>query len=125
MQVIWQMLYSTVSSRDIGTMYAARNITNSKNVTTDPSGNYYASSLMADKFTDAYLVAGALEHFEMDFNGASNRNLYEGEIGNSSDMKNYLLQQARDFVENMVEIDIRPLPNYGPQSNTLKCVSIL
>ena len=64
-QVIWQTLYSTVSSRDIGTLYAARNVTNSRNVSADPAGNFYASAVMADKFTDAYIVAGALEHFQM------------------------------------------------------------
>ena len=121
LQVIWLNLYSTVSSRDIGTMYAARNVTNSKNVTADPSGNYYASSLMADKFTDAYLVAGALEHFDMEMNSEPKQNVYSGEIGNASDMKNYILQQARSFVECMVEIGVRPLPDYGLQSNTKKC----
>ena len=121
LQVIWQCLYSTNSSRDIGTMYAARNVTNSKNVTADPSGNYYASALMADKFIDSYLVAGALDHFDMELNGEPKQDVYVGAVGDMNDMRTYLLQQARKFVENKVEFQVRPLPDYGAQSMTLKC----
>lgn len=55
-----------MSSRDTGTTFSARNVTNSKHVTAGPSGNYYVCALTADKFTDAYLVTGDLDHFDMD-----------------------------------------------------------
>ncbi|XP_070581579.1 uncharacterized protein [Ptychodera flava] len=57
-KVIWLHLYSTASCRDIGTLHAARNAINSRNVSSDPAKNFYASSELLDKFTDAYLVAG-------------------------------------------------------------------
>ena len=57
----------------------------------------------------------------MDINSEPKQNVYNGEVGNASDMKTYILQQARDFVQDIVEIEIRPLPDYGVQSNTLKC----
>ena len=122
LQVIWQNLYSTVSSRDIGTMFAARNVVNARNVSNDPSGNYYASATMADKFTTAYIVAGGLEHFGIENVAEEAKiNAYSGEIGNRHQMKSYILQQARHFVEQYVCIDLDPLPEYGPISNTLKC----
>lgn len=119
---MWHHLYSTVSSRDIGTMFAARNITNSRNVSADPSANYYAAETMADKFTDAYIVAGALDHFEMDsVMSEPEKNEFCGSIGNSEEMKDYIISQAKKFVKKNVYMEVSPLPEYGPQSNTFKC----
>ena len=119
---MWQTLYSTASSRDIGTMFAARNIVNAKNVTKDPAGNYYACATMADKFTKAYITAGTLQHFGMNtVSEEPKTNQYSGDIGNKEQMKIYILQQARSFVEEFVCISVKPLPNYGPQSLSLKC----
>ena len=119
LQVIWTNLYSATSSRDTGTLFAARNITNARNVTAELVGNYYACALMADKFTEAYLVAGALYHFNMAMNSEPTQNVYTGEIGHAENMKKYILEQAKHFVQNNVCIDICPLPDYGPQSNSL------
>ena len=122
LQVMWTNLYSTVSSRDIGTMYAARNITNSRNVSADPAGNYYASALMADKFADAYIVAGALEHFNMtSVTTEPQKNVYIGQIGDSKEMETYIIGEARKFVNEFTCLNISPLPNYGPQCLSLKC----
>ena len=122
LQVMWQTLYSTASSRDIGTMFAARNIVNAKNVTKDPAGNYYASATMADKFTNAYIIAGALQHFGMNnVCDQPTKKQYSGELGDKEQMKMYILQQARAFVEEFVCIAVEPLPEYGPQSLSLKC----
>ena len=121
-QVMWQALYSTSSARDIGTIFAARNIVNAKNVTKDPGGNYYASATMADKFTKAYITVGGLKHFGMDSTSEEPKNnLYSGGIGNKDEMRKYILQQARAFVEEFVCIDVDPLPNYGPQSIAQIC----
>ncbi|XP_045199125.2 uncharacterized protein LOC123553490 [Mercenaria mercenaria] len=102
LKVMWQSLYSTISSRDIGTLFAPRNITNARNVSADPSGNYYASELMANKFTDACTIAGAIAHFQMD-NVASKPkdNIYTGALGDSVAMKSYLLSEAKSFLQNM------------------------
>ena len=105
-------------------MFAARNITNSRNVTADPSGNFYASSVMVDKFSDAYIVAGALEHFNMDSVTAQPQtNIYNGQIGDSEQMKAFILLEARKFVTEFTQFDIPQLPTYGPQCLSLKCRS--
>ena len=72
-----------------------RNYLCSEKCTFDPSGNYYASALMADKFTDAYFVAGALDHFDIDLNGEPKQNTYDGEVGTVAGMMTYIFQQAR------------------------------
>jgi hypothetical protein len=58
-------LYDTSSARDVGTIYHARNVIDARNVTKDSKNNYYAASELLDKFLDAYLIAGALQHFGM------------------------------------------------------------
>lgn len=120
--MIWHKIYSTSSSRDIGTLYAARNTINARNVSADPAGNYYASEVMADKFTDAYIVAGALEHFNMDsFTDEPKAHIYNGPIGHKEEMATYILAEAKDFVDSFVCIDVNPLPSYGPENNTFAC----
>ena len=84
LQVIWKVLYSTTSSKDTGTLYAARNKINAKNVSKDPASNYYGSSELVDKFTKAYIVNAALDHFCMDaLEGTPAQNSYSGAIGDS------------------------------------------
>ena len=56
--MIWTLLYSTGSTADIGTLYAARNSINARNVTKDPGDNFYAASALLDKYTKALLVTG-------------------------------------------------------------------
>ena len=103
-------------------MYAARNITNSRNVSADPAGNFYASAVMADKFADAYIVAGALEHFDMtSVTTAPQKNVYNGQIGESREMKTYIIEEARKFVTEFTCLDVAPLPDYGPQCLSFKC----
>ena len=96
-------------------MYAARNISNSRNVTA-------ASSVMADTFSDAYIVACALEHFNMESVTAEPQaNIYNGQIGDSGEMKRFIMQEARKFVTKYTVFNVCPLPAYGPQSLNLKC----
>ena len=58
-------MYNTSSAKDVGTIYHARNVIDARNVTKDPKNNYYAASELLDKFLDAYLISGALQHFGM------------------------------------------------------------
>ena len=97
--MIWKILYSTASSKDTGTLYAARNSIDAKNVSKDPSSNYYASSELVDKFTKAYVVSAALSHFKMEsMESCPTENTYEGNIGNDVEMKEYLMQNAKQVV---------------------------
>ena len=61
LQVIWHHLYSAKSAKSIGTLFSARNIIEARNVTSDPKDNFYAASDLLEKYTDAYLITGALE----------------------------------------------------------------
>lgn len=121
-QVIWKNLYSIRSARDSGTLYAARNLINARNVSADPSTDYYASAAMMDKFSKAYIIAGGLHHFGIN-SVADNpkENTYEGEIGNKAEMKQYILEQAKVFVTAFTSIDIPDLPDFGARSNEFKC----
>lgn len=116
------MLYSTSSSKDSGTLYAARNSINAKNVSTDPSSNFYASSELIDKFTKAYIVSGALHHLKMEsLESEPVANAYAGEIGNSEQMKKFIMEKAMAFVEECVMVEFPRIPDYGQQSNTPQC----
>lgn len=121
-QIIWKVLYSTASSKDTGTLYAARNAINAKNVSKDPSFNYYASSELVDKFTKAYLVSAALSHFNMEsIDSSPKQHEYEGVIGSDSEMKEYLLRNAKKVVEEFTVLDFPQIPKTGYQSNDIVC----
>lgn len=74
--VIWKHLYKTNSQKDIGTLYAARNAINSRNVTKDPHNNFYACEEFLDKFTQAYIINGAYEYFELDPNDENSKGIF-------------------------------------------------
>ena len=120
--MIWKILYSTASSKDTGTLYAARNSIDAKNVSKDPNSNYYASSELVDKFTKAYVVSAALSHFKMEsIDSYPSENTYEGEIGNNAEMKEYLLQNANQVVKDFTVLDFPQIPATGYQSNNIVC----
>ena len=105
-QVIWFLLFSTQSARETGTLYAARNSVDAKNVTNDPHTDFYAAAELLRKFSVAYIVCGALDHFGMEkTNDKAADNCYNGEIGNAAYMISYLITQAEQFV-NEVANDI-------------------
>ena len=121
-QIIWKLLYSTASAKDIGTMYSAKHTLNSKNVSQDPHSDFYASSDFFEKYIAAYVILGALHHFGMDsLTSEPTRNTYRGEIGNPEAMKEFVLGEAKQFVNDYARPDVPSLPSYGPQSNTLRC----
>ena len=122
LQVIWKLLYSTSSAKDIGTMYSAKHTLNAKNVPQDPHSDFYASSEFCEKFISAYIILGAMHHFGMDSLTANpTRNTYRGEIGNSDQMKEFIMGEAKQFVNDYARPEVPSLPSYGPQSNTFVC----
>ena len=64
--VIWKCLFKTTSHKDIGTLYAARNAVNARNVTQDPGNNFYAAQELLNKYTLGYILAGTLHFFQME-----------------------------------------------------------
>lgn len=121
-QILWKLLYSTASAKDIGTMYSAKHTLNSKNVPNDPHSDFYASAEFLEKYISAYVILGALHHFGMDSLATEpTQNTYMGEIGNPQEMKTFLLGEARKFVIQYAKPDVPSLPDYGPQSNTFCC----
>ena len=48
-------------------------------------------------------------------------NVYNGEIGSQDNMKSFILTEARNCVDQYVNIDLPEIPKYGLQSNLLKC----
>ena len=121
-QIIWKLLYSTESAKDIGTMFSAKHTLNSKNVTHDPHSDFYANSEFLEKYIVAYIILGALHHFGMDsLTSHPTKNTYNGEIGDPKAMKEFVLREANQFVNDFARPDIPSLPSYGPQSNTLSC----
>jgi hypothetical protein len=120
--VIWKILYSTASSKDTGTLHAARNTINAKNVSKDPASNYYASSELIDKLTKANCVCAALSHFGMENPESAPKNhIYNGSIGSESEMRDYILSNAQAVVEKFALIDFPDIPVTGYQSNTIIC----
>ena len=95
-------LYSTASVRDPGTLYHARNLISARNVTKDPSKNYYAASEFLDKFCDAYLAAGALDHFGMSINDDLRINNYEGLPNDEEAKQTYVHNTVRNFIDKHV-----------------------
>lgn len=120
--MIWHHLYSTSSARDIGTLYQARNAINARNVTKDPHSNYYAASEFLDKVLKAYVVAGGLEHFGMAcVEDEPKANIFSGNPLDKEMKKEYVLNEARQFVNKHVMHQIPELDTAAPTSNDLVC----
>ena len=120
--MIWKILYSTKSSKHTGTLYAARNAINARNVTDEPGDNFYASTELVDKFDSAYIVCGGIHHFEMQsLDSEPGRHQYTGEIGNKKEMAEFVVSEAREFLDTLLSLDTPHIPVYGPQNNSLLC----
>ncbi|XP_070572406.1 uncharacterized protein [Ptychodera flava] len=121
-KVIWHHLYSTASSKDIGTLYAARNATNSRNVSSDPHRDFYANAELLDKFTNAYVITGGVHHFGMtNMNDRPLTNNYSGDDSADS-KKEYILKEARKFVDKYVMNQVPKLEDTAPRSiNDYSC----
>ena len=115
-------MYSTSSAKDQGTLFAARNVLNARNVTSDPSDNFYASSDLVEKTTISYVVLGGMKYFGMkSMESIPEKNKYTGDIGKTAELKDYILSHAKSFVEQYTEFHVPELPDYGPQSNSPQC----
>ncbi|XP_053398801.1 uncharacterized protein LOC123541335 [Mercenaria mercenaria] len=122
LKVIWNILYSTQSSRETGTLYAARNALDAKNVTNNPADDFYASAELLNKFSSAYIICGGIHHFGMTkLEDEPSENAYTGPIGSEIDMKNVVMKEAKAFLEKNVVFDVPQIPPYGIQNNLLVC----
>ena len=65
MCVLWHQFYNTKSSKDIGTLYSARNYLNARNVPADPMKDLNASEELMLKYTDCLVLCAAMEYFGM------------------------------------------------------------
>ena len=84
----------------------------------DPASNFYASSELVDKFTKAYIVNAAMNHFGIDsLDGAPTHNSYRGDIGDSKQMREYILSEAACVVKKFTDTDLPTIPETGYQSN--------
>ena len=55
------------------------------------------------------------------FRSVPEANSFTGDLGNTDELKDYILSHAKVFVEQYTEFNVPELPEYGPQSNTLQC----
>ena len=121
-QVIWDQMYSTASARDTGTLYAARNAIDARNVTVDPHNNYYAAAEFLDKVNSAYLIVGALDYFGMEtVEDQPKKNEYTGQPNDVHAKKEYINTTIRQFVLEHVVNQVPELSTEAPTSNELKC----
>ena len=103
-------------------MYAARNSLDAKDVSHDPSQDFYACTELLNKFSYANIVCGGLHHFGMSsVEDEPTHHTYNGEIGSAATMRSYILAEARKFIDAYISLDIPEIPSYGNQSNLLMC----
>ncbi|XP_072166071.1 uncharacterized protein [Diadema setosum] len=96
-QVIWKTLYDPSSSADQGTLYAARNFLEARNVTSNPMKNINAAADVVEKFTVALVIAAALHYFGMsEVNGEPTKNIFR--LEEHGDQKNYAETVMTGFV---------------------------
>ena len=73
----------------------------------DPASNYYASPELVDKFTKAYIVKAALDHFGMDaLDQIPPQNSYSGTISDSKQTREYILSEAACAVKKFANTDL-------------------
>ena len=114
-KVAWHCLYDTQTGRDVGTLYHAREVTESRNVTKDPHDDFYAAEDLLDKFTHAYLIAGALHHFGMEaIESDITQNIVSKE---TKSPKEEIVRVVNAFLTDHV---LNPPPSL-PEDDILKC----
>lgn len=122
LQVIWHHLYYTSSCRDKGTLYAARNMIDARNVTDNPHNNFYTCSEFLNKVTKAYLICGALHHFGMEkTDGVPQQNVYTGDPNDKQAKQAYVKDVLKCFIEEHVVTNLPELNQQAPISTDLKC----
>ena len=100
LQIVWKHLYDPASSGDKGTLYAARNYLNARNVTVDPIKNVNAAEHLLTQFTIALILAAALKFFGMDsLEGDPSRNQFRLDL--HGDTQTYASTIMHQFVDEM------------------------
>lgn len=93
-----------------------------RNVTNDPHSNFYACSEFLDKVTNAYLICGALHHFNMETLAEDPRkNIYTGDPNDKQTKQTYVKEVLKSFIEDHVVANVPELSQKAPTSNDLKC----
>ena len=114
--------FSTASSKHIGNLYAARNSINASDVAKDPGSNFYANSDFFDKVVKEYIVTAAFQHFQMNsVESERTINTFTGDVGNSSHMKIYLMNETRNVVKKYAVTEFRTIPaeDYQQSNNEI------
>ena len=76
---------------------------NAMNASEDPGSNYYASSELVNKFTNAYIICAGFKHFDMDNPDSAPKTNTYGVIGDENEMKECLLKRAKQVVQLFVK----------------------
>ena len=108
-QVMFKHLYSTAPAglADIGTLFAARNAIQARQVSKDPKANFYATADLLLKFTEAHLIAGAMSYFSMaNQDDTPKQNSYEGDRTDKAAVKTYIKEVLEGFVSQHVLPDM-------------------
>lgn len=93
-----------------------------RNVTNDPHSNFYACSEFLDKVTNAYLICGALHHFNMETLAEDpKKNIYTGDPNDKQTKQTYVKEVVKSFIEDHVVANVPELSQKAPTSNDLKC----
>ncbi|XP_060583148.1 uncharacterized protein LOC132739445, partial [Ruditapes philippinarum] len=109
-KVVWNLLYNTASAADIGTLYAARNAVDARNVTKDPGDNFYAASSLLDKYTEALVIAGGLMTLNLDS--------ISGELVEEDRQPELIKEKAIKFIKDFC---IPEVPDSDIETSALDC----
>ena len=127
-QAIWFHLFKKESSSNTGTLAQAKGFLGVTNVPDlDPQKSFYPCSDLLDKFSEAYITAGALNHFGMadfDQEPSLNINPESRDLMNSPEefKRNFIMQESFKFVKENVHFSVPDLKKDAPRSNTFKCI---
>jgi len=113
---MWSFLFKQSSATAIGTLFHAKNVMKRVHVGAEPFKDYYASADFVDDTTNAYLVAGAHDHFGFKELSSSPETL------SSLPDQDSLLQEARKFVEKHVSLKWPDIGKDAPRSNQHVCI---
>ena len=120
--VIWKLLFRTNSQKDIGTLYAARNSIDARNVTKDPGSNFYAAEELLNKYTTGYLVAGALAFFDMaSIEDEPKINKIDPNSLDKSKVLENLYGTVRSFIDTFTDFKTPDIEDISPSTLLLKC----
>ena len=119
---IWKLLFRTNSQKDIGTLYAARNSIDARNVTKNPGSKFYAAEELLNKYTTGYLVAGALTFFGMTSTEDEPKidNIDPNSLDKSKVLEN-IYGTVRSFIDTFTDFKTPDIEDISPSTLLLKC----